>query len=418
MPSIMKMKHFFFLFLGTLFFITHALNAQGNLNQFVVVLDAGHGGHDPGKHSKYGFKEKDIALKLVLQVGRILEKQKNIKVIYTRKKDVFLELRERAKIANQADADLFVSIHCNAHHSEAFGTETYVLGVANTKRNFNVAKQENEVILLEENFEKNYKGYDPNKPESLIGLTLVQEEYVDQSVLLASLIEDNFVKHSKRKSRGVKQASLWVMHNTYMPSVLVEAGFVTNKSEGVFLNSKKGQTSISKSISNAIIAYKSTLDFNVGTAVSLDTKLPEVKAQKTKVKPQEKTMPVSTDSVVVKTDTTKIKHTKTVLIDTVKVQEPPIKQPEKNDHIVYKVQLAAGSKPLETKPINFKGLQHVSREKVGAIYKYYYEATSSYNEAQQHKKYAKSKGYSSCFIVAYKNGKQIKIKDALKTQVD
>ena len=162
----------------------HAQSSQ----KFVVVLDAGHGGKDPGKPSKYGYREKDIALKIVLDVGKELEKHKDIKVIYTRKTDVFVDLFERGKIANKADADLFVSVHCNAHTSQAHGAETYVLGLHRNKTNFEVAKAGNEVIFLEDNYEEKYAQYDINSPESVIGLTMMQEEFLDQSIQLASLI--------------------------------------------------------------------------------------------------------------------------------------------------------------------------------------------------------------------------------------
>lgn len=414
MPILVNIKYILILFL-----LNNVVFAQNKSNDFVVVLDAGHGGHDPGKHSKYGFKEKDIALKITLKVGSILEKKGGIKVIYTRKKDKFLELRERARIANQADADLFVSIHCNAHHSQAYGTETFVLGVANTKRNFEIAKQENEVILLEKDFNKNYKGYDPNKPESLIGLALVQEEYVDQSILLASLVEDNFVKKSKRKSRGVKQASLWVMHNTYMPSVLIETGFVTNKNEGPFLNSKKGQQNISSAIANAIAKYKSTLDYNIGDAVPLDVK---------EEKPLKKEVKKTKQKSVIKKDTTKVVIDSTVVFEELKVKQPELENateekgtesivvsPMLESPIIFKVQIAAGSIPLEAKPKNFKGLQGVSRIKIGAIYKYYYGETSEYKKIEIVKEEARNKGYTSAFVVAYKNGESITVKEALKT---
>ena len=189
----MQTKHIYhlvFTLVLCLFINVTKVNAQKN--KFVVVLDAGHGGHDPGNLGN-GYKEKDIALNIVLKVGEELEKNDSFKVIYTRKKDEFIELRDRAKVANKADADLFVSVHCNSHSSQAKGTETFVLGVANTQRNFEIAKKENEVIFLEKDYKEKYDGYDPNKPESLIGLKLVQEEYVDQSILLASLIEKNFV---------------------------------------------------------------------------------------------------------------------------------------------------------------------------------------------------------------------------------
>lgn len=338
-------------------------------DKFVVVLDAGHGGHDPGKPSKAGYKEKDIALKIVLAVGKELEKNENIKVIYTRKKDVFVTLRGRAKIANDADADLFVSIHCNAHHTDAYGTETYVLGVANTDRNFNVAKAENEVIFLEEDYETHYEGFNPNSPESLIGLTLMQEEFVDHSIMLASYVENNFANKLKRKSRGVKQASLWVMHNTYMPSVLIETGFITNKSEGSYLNSSKGQKQISSAIESAILQYKTKLDHNIGKLAIVDNGVGESSA--------------------------------TIYKD-----------------IIFKVQIAASSRELETKPYNFKGLNTISREKSGSVYKYFHGETSDYNKIKALQADAKLKGFNSCFIVAFKNGKRISLTDALKTPVN
>ena len=235
-------------------------DSQNNTKPFVVVLDAGHGGKDPGRPTDFGYKEKDIALKMVLKIGENLKKYKNIKVIYTRKTDIFLELRQRAAIANKADADLFVSIHCNAHSSNAYGTETYVLGLHRNESNFRVAQQENEVIFLEEDFETNYEGFDPNSPESMIGLTLMQEDYLDQSILLARYVQDNFTYKLKRKNRGVKQAGFWVLHNTYMPSILIETGFITNRSEGDYLNSTVGRNNISKSISDAILDYKSKLN--------------------------------------------------------------------------------------------------------------------------------------------------------------
>src|SRR5690606_9311824 len=229
---------------------------------FVVVLDAGHGGKDPGNLGN-GYREKEIALNVTLKVGEILEKNPDIRVVYTRDKDVFVELKDRPKIANKAKADLFVSIHCNSHRSQASGTETYVLAIGNIDDNFEVAKKENAVILLEDNYQEKYAGFNPNAPESLIGLTLAQEEYTDQSILLASLIEKNFSSKTKTKSRGVKQASLWVIHQTAMPSVLVELGFLTNNTEGAYLNSKKGQNDMAIALADAILKYKQSIDLNV-----------------------------------------------------------------------------------------------------------------------------------------------------------
>lgn len=351
--------------------LTPAYALQNGTDKFVIVLDAGHGGKDPGRPTKHGYKEKNIALKLVLAVGAQLDKNKDIKVIYTRKSDIFLELYERAAIANKADADLFISIHCNAHNSQAYGTETYVLATRANNKNIEIAKRENEVIFLESDYEQNYEGFDPNSPESLISLNLLQEEYLDQSIQLARNIEDNFKDDIKRKSRGVKQAGFWVLHNTYMPSVLIETGFITNKKEGDYLNSKKGQREVTNAIVKAIKDYKRELELNIGVDVYQS----------------------DTDQV---TETTG--------------------DPQVIKNVVFKVQIAASSKGIEPKSYNFKGLKDVSREKVGSIFKYYYGYTSDFNQIKQLQDKAKSKGYKDCFVVAFKDGKKIDVSEALKSR--
>jgi len=350
--------------------LTSAHAFQKDKDKFVVVLDAGHGGHDSGNLGN-GHKESAIALNIALQVGKDLEKNKDIKVIYTRKKDVFVTLRGRAKVANDADADLFVSIHCNAHHSQASGTETFVLGVANTKRNMEIAKKENEVIFLEADYEKHYEGFDPNSPESLITLSFLQEEYTENSIKLARMVEDNFEKGLKRKSRGLKQASLWVLHNTYMPSVLIEVGFLTNKAEGKFLNTKAGQTKMASSIKKAIFGYKAYIEQNVGENIYQGTEI---------------------DNDIEVSGT-----------------------PHIIDNVVFKVQIAASSKELAPKSYNFKGLSDISRDKVGNIYKYYYGYTSDFNTIKQMQSKAVSKGYKDCFVVAYKDGNKIDVSEAIQS---
>ena len=345
-----------------------ALFAQAD--KFVVVLDAGHGGHDPGRPTKNGYTEKNIALKIVLQIGKELEKNSDFKVIYTRKTDVFVTLRNRAKVANKADADLFVSIHCNAHHTQAYGTETYVLGAKNSERNMAVAKAENEVIFLEENYEENYSGFDPSSPESTIAIGIEQEVYVEQSIQLARNVEDNFGGKLKRKSRGIKQLSLWVLHNTYMPSVLIETGFITNKKEGAFLNSKNGQSKMAGAIKDAIIDYKKELDQNIGSHIlGLDNDTKSIEAE----------------------------------------------VPMVFKGVTFKIQIAASSKKLEPKSYNFKGLPEISMVKNGKIYKYFSGNTSDYNKVKQLQNDARSNGYKDAFIVAYKDGNKIDVTDALKS---
>lgn len=382
------------LFLSLTVSLTLANTFQKDKDKFVVVLDAGHGGKDPGRPTKHGYKEKNIALKIVLAVGKALQNQPDIEVIYTRDKDVFVELRERAKIANNADADLFISVHCNAHHTQAYGSETYVLGLHANQLNFEVAKQENEVIFLEEDYQTHYEGFDPNSPESLIGLILNQEEYLDQSIMLARLVQDSFKNKLKRKDRGVKQAGFWVLHNTYMPSVLIETGFITNKKEGDYLNSSKGQKDVSTSIIDAISNYKKQLDQNVGEDV-YDNEVSEVLAHKNEISIKEIPMKGA------KNDSTSEIITEELIFD----------------DVIFKVQIAAGYRKLAPKAYNFNGLKDVSREKSKKLYKYYYGETSDYNKVKRLKEEAKQKGFSSCFIVANKNGKRIALSEVLKSRM-
>ena len=335
--------------------------SKNNTKPFIVVLDAGHGGKDPGKITTFGYNEKDIALDIVLRVGKQLENIDDVKVIYTRKKDVFLELRQRAAIANKADADLFISVHCNAHNTQAYGTETYVLGLHRNESNFRVAQQENEVIFMEDDYEQNYEGFDPSSPESFIGLTLLQEDYLDQSILLARIIQNNFSQKLKRRDRGVKQAGFWVLHNTYMPSVLVETGFITNRKEGDYLNSERGKEEISKSIIDAVLDYKSSLN-------------PEISTENLSVENSENTA-----------------------------------------QIIFKVQIAASSNKVAPKSYNFKGLSPISRTKLASVYRYFYGETTDYNKAKELKNEAIGVGYTSAFVVAYKNNTRISLKEALKT---
>ncbi|XMO86364.1 N-acetylmuramoyl-L-alanine amidase [Algibacter sp. AS12] len=339
-------------------------DVQTARNKFVVVLDAGHGGKDPGNLGN-GYKEKDIALKTVLAVGKELEKNPDIKVVYTRKTDVFIDLFVRGKIANKEKADLFVSIHCDSHTSQAYGAGTFVLGTHRNKTNFEVAKKENSVIFMEEDYEKNYAGFDPNSPESVMSILLSQEEYLDQSIQLAGLIQKKFTSKLNRKDRKVKQAGFIVLHQTVMPSVLVELGFLTNKSEGAYLNSSKGQIQMANAIKEAILQYKQSLETNVSDY-------------------QVGNSTIETTS-------------------------------NNSSNISFKVQIAASSKALETKPYNFKGLSTISRDKEGGLYKYFYGNTSDYESIKGLEREAKNKGYKSSFIVAFKDGKKIALTEALKS---
>ena len=361
------------LFIVVIIFSSFLNHKNDTTKPFIVVLDAGHGGHDPGNMGN-GYKEKDIALSVVLKIGKILEKHPNFKVIYTRKTDVFLKLEARASIANKADADIFVSVHCNSFHTQVYGAETYVMGLSKSTQNMNIAKKENEVIFLEENYKENYAGFDPNSPESLIGMTVMQEEYLDQSIMLAALIQNNMVNNLKRKDRSVKQDVFWVLHNTYMPSALVELGFLTNNKEGPYINSEKGRNEMAREIANGIITYKNSL-----ALATNDTQNPVITQEEI-------------DKAI---DLTEEKIYK---------------------DIIFRVQLAAVNRKISTKPSNFKGLQDVSRVKEGKLNKYYYGETSDYNKIQLMKKFAKEKGYDSCYIVAFKGDEKLKLSDVLNSE--
>ncbi|MFT7349597.1 MAG: N-acetylmuramoyl-L-alanine amidase [Candidatus Paceibacteria bacterium] len=397
---------------------------------FVVVLDAGHGGHDPGNLGN-GYLEKNIALNIVLNVGKLLEKNPNVKVLYTRKDDTFVDLYVRGQIANNADADLFVSVHCDSHNSDAHGAGTFVLGLHANKQNFEIAKKENSAIYLEDDYETRYAGYDINSPESVIGFTIMQEEFLDQSVSLAKLIQDNFTKKLQRVDRKVKQAGFIVLHQTFMPSVLVETGFLTNKTEGAYLNSGKGQTDMGSAIAAAILDYKNTLNGN--TAMEYIKKGAPNVAVTTKVevkKPLEvpkKSLPKEEMARVKQVVSTPEKPKETVEKSKESPAEPKAIATEnskeegtdpiefkKKSNLVFKVQLFASSKEIPLNSENFKGLNKLSKEPVSSLYRYMYGNAESYFDAKLLKSNADAKGYTSSYVVAYKEGKRISLDEALK----
>jgi N-acetylmuramoyl-L-alanine amidase len=227
----------------------------------VVVIDAGHGGHDNGTHGRL-LKEKDLALNIALKVGNYIEKNiPGVKVIYTRKDDRYLALDERASIANKNKADLFICIHANANpNTKAFGTETFVMGLHKDEGNLAIAQRENSVILMDENYEERYEGFNPNSPESYILFTLTQSAYQESSLKFAQKVENQFKERVGRLSRGVKQAGFVVLWRTTMPSVLIETGFLTNSTEEKFLAGEEGQDLIASGIYRAFKEYKNEVE--------------------------------------------------------------------------------------------------------------------------------------------------------------
>jgi N-acetylmuramoyl-L-alanine amidase len=387
------LNKFKFIFFAVLLLSTANLFSQTN-TKFKVVLDPGHGGKDFGANY-YGFIEKNIALKVALKVGRNLEKHNDIQVIYTRNTDVFIELMERARIANRANANIFLSIHCNASpKGDAYGTETFVMGLTKNASNLEVAKKENAVITLESDYKLKYAGYNPNSPESVIGITLLQEEYLDQSITLSTKIQNEFTNKLDRKNRGVKQGPFLVLNQTSMPSILTELGFLSYKPEGEYLNSDKGQEELAKGISDAILNYKK--EYFGGTNVIIDEKPSKVTDEKV-----EKDTPV----VQNKSNTKEVEKQKEVITN------EPIPD---SKGITFKIQISASGKKLDLVPQNFNGLSPISVIDEKGLYKYYFSQTSNYDEAKKYLSEAKNKGYESSFIVAFKNGNKISIQEALK----
>lgn len=393
MKYTLKLKHFV---LATLVLFAATVSAQTN-SKYKVTLDAGHGAHDFGA-TYHGFVEKNITLAIVLKVGKILEQDPGFQVNYTRNDDTFVDLVERANIANRANANLFVSIHCNANkNNEAYGAETYVMGLSKSASSLDVAKKENAVITMEDNYKTKYAGYNPNSPESLISATIAQEENIDLSIELASKIQENFDVKLNRKVRGIHQAPFMVLHKAFMPRVLIETGFISNQEEGAYLNSEEGQQNIAKSIADAIFRMK---------VEHFGGNMPVIEIQKSEKAISKDSTP---KSVTPKTTTsTQIKDTpKTTQI------KPGIKAFD-SSKVVFKVQLKASKAKVELVSSNFNGLDKISSIFENEYYKYMYGETNDYNISKMQLLEARTKGYESAFIVPFKNGVKISLNEALK----
>ncbi len=347
-----------------------------------VVIDAGHGGFDPGNLGTHRYKttEKDIALKVALKLGGHIEDNfDDVKVVYSRKTDVFVRLKDRVDVANKVESDLFISIHCDAFPNELIhGTTSFVMGKDHDDENMRVAKRENSVILLEEDYEENYEGFDPNKPETYIALTAYQNAFLNQSVSLAQKIQDQFRQRVNRKDRGVKQQPLYVTSRTVMPAVLVELGFLTNKAEEDFLNSDRGQSYMASAIFRAFREYKKERELF-------------------SIKPVQK----ATSTTVV-TDSKKT----TIPDDSVKSQN-------END-VYYAVQIIASRQKKELIPENFNGIEEVTFYQDGSLYKYLVGKTNTLESAHALRAEIKTKGFKDAFVIAIANGKRISLKEAQK----
>lgn len=364
----------FFVFIACL--SVHSQTEQDFFGKLhTVVIDAGHGGEDVGCLGANSH-EKDIALAISLKLGKYLEEKfEDLNVIYTRKTDVFVELGERASIANRAKADLFICIHANSASSSAFGTETFVMGNAKTAANMQAAQRENAAILLEDNYQEKYENFDPNSPESYIAMTLIQSAYQNHSIAFAEKVQQQFRERVGRKDRGVKMAPFLVLHQTTMPSVLIEAGFLTNKAEEDFLMSELGQDYMASAIYRAFKEYKHQLEGKF-----------ELIVDKARPDKQENTS---------KDNQLEAKH-----LD--------------EEALVFKVQLATTTTKIETSAENFKGLDQVECYEAGGLFRYTYGVASDWESANELEEEAKAIGYEDAFIVAFYNNRRIGVGEAVK----
>ena len=360
------MKYIFLLIF--LFFIAFEVTAQSSSKKksWVVVLDAGHGGKDPGAVGKRSY-EKDIALIIVLKTGAYIQKHFNdVEIIYTRSTDKFVELYKRAEIANKAEADLFISVHCNAStKSSPNGTEVFVMGLNKTEANLQVAIKENKSALLEDDHNSNYDGIDPNSSEAYIAFSLYTNMHLDLSLLMAQKTMDAFNNNVNLTDRGIKQAPFFVLYKTSMPSILIEAAFISNYNDESYLMTKEGQNTMAYSIYKAFVDYRNTIDKSNHIALAIE-----------------------------------------------KVQNNNSSVASTNNDIVFKIQFASFKEIISASDSRFKVLSDVHYEKDGSYYKYMCGTSSLHSDTKKELEKVKALGYKDAFIVAYNNKIRISISDA------
>ena len=372
-------RSYIIILLCSLWSILPLVGAQAESRDFIVVIDPGHGGRDPGAIGKRG-KEKNINLNVALKLGKLIKNNcKDVSIVYTRDKDTFVGLDKRAQIANNAKADLFISIHTNsvARGRTVRGTETYTLGLHRTEDNLEVAKKENAVILIESDYEQRYAGFNPNSSESYIIFEFLQDKNMEKSVQLATLIQRQFKTTAKRIDKGVHQAGFLVLRETTMPGVLVELGYISTPDEERYLLTEAGTDALAQSIYHAFIKYKE----QNGSPIARRNESP--------VNPKPSSQAEKKTSVASK------------------------KQPQKGEKPVFKIQILTSDKKLSANNKQFKGLSPVSYYQEKGIYKYTYGESTDYNKVLRTKHQIASK-FKGAFIIAFKNGEKIDVNQAIK----
>ena len=352
-----------------------------------ICIDPGHGGDKPGARGARSL-EKDINLQVSLKLGKLINQHlKDVEVIYTRKTDIDVDLIKRSQFANRNKADLFISIHCNASsNKQAYGTETFAMGLTKSKENLEVARKENADILTETDYEVNYEGFDPNSPEGSIFFSLYQNAFLEQSLSFADKIQKEFTKNTGLFNRGVKQAGFLVLFRTSMPGVLVEIGFISNRKEEDYLMSEKGQYEVAASIFRAICQYKIQKEGKTFTIPSVEELVPK------NIEKEEK-----------------IEETKKE-----NIAENHSKENQISNSLVYRIQFFTCENKLDFNDKKFKNLEKVWTYRDNNRWKYTSGEFTNYNDAINYQKEVRKKGYSDAFIVCFNNEKRISLSEARK----
>ncbi len=393
--------------LAVLFLITQGLVVAAQNKKFTLVIDAGHGGHDAGALGASS-KEKNINLNVALAFGNYVERNcPDVKVVYTRKTDVFVTLHERANIANRHKADLFVSIHTNALPAgkQARGLETYTLGMNRANENFDVAKRENAVILYEKDYEQHYEGFDPNSSESYIMFEFMQDKNMAQSVDLAKMVQKRACSSANRQNKGVKQAGFLVLRETSMPSCLIELGFITTPQEEQQLNTRECIDALGYGIFQAFVDYRNKYD----KTIIVPFEAPERQVMENQA--QEK---VQKESEGVKTQTAEQEIDNVPRSESKMVNEVPEQKPATDSEApIFKIQVLTSTTLIRQGDKRLKGLDGVDYYKDGGIYKYTIGASANYNEIYRLRKTMVGK-FPQAFIIAFKGGQRTDVVEAIK----